>query len=40
MMTTLRNAARRNAHTLAEDAFGAVALLALLVGSLHLPLLF
>ena len=40
MITTLRHTARRNAHTLAEDALGVAALLVLLLGGLHLPMIF
>jgi hypothetical protein len=40
MIATLRNTARRNAHTLAEDALGAVALIVTLVAGLHLPMVF
>lgn len=40
MIATFRKTARRNAHTLAEDALGAVALVVMLVGGLHLPMFF
>lgn len=40
MIATLRQTARRNAHTLGEDAIGVVALLVILLGGLHLPMLF
>jgi len=38
MLATLRRTARQNLHTLAEDALGTVALLVILVGALHLPM--